>query len=298
MQHPAERDPGWTGCFRCEWQAISARDVKREARSGPVGSAIARAVQACRTAAERTTTQVLDNLAAALAAGAVTAEIRQRDTDPDVGCWPPTDIAAVIECDNTAEWAERSQTIVDAVFAARDDTHMESTLICPVIGGKREPILAMKVHSSAFYLNDRYYDWFPDEPVRAPDADDLLADIDGAVGALVRRSGLNFLATRRELSPELQDAYEQTEDFVVGALERIKGRGDDPCIKEIVGVTLNMVALVEDERAGNETLGQFAAQFYDSLDSKQSDVTEMASGLGFAAIEWMHDPQRAVRLFS
>lgn len=156
----------------------------------------------------------------------------------------------------------------------------------------------MKVHSSAYDLNDRYYDWFPDEPVRAQDADDLLAEIDGAVGALVRRSGLNFLATRRELSPELQNAYEQTEETVVGAWERIKGRGDDPCITEIVGVIENMVALVEDERAGTEILGQFAAEFYDSLDSKQSDMTEMATGLRLAAIEWMHDPERAVELFT
>jgi hypothetical protein len=285
-------------CAALSWQAISVRDVKREARSGPVASAIASAARACRTAAKRATTQLLENLGAALAAGGVTAEIRHRDTDPDEGYWPPTDIAVLVECENTVEWAERSPTTVDAVLASRDGTHMESTLICPVIAGKREPLLAMKVHSSAYYLNDRYYDWFPDEPVRAPDADDLLADIDGAVGALVRRSGLNFLAIRRELSPELQKAYEQTEETVSGACERIKGRGDDACITEIVGVIGNMVTLVADERAGTDTLGQFAAEFYDSLDSKQSVMTEMATGLRLAAIEWMHEPQRAVELFT
>ena len=112
-------------CAALSWQAIGVRDIRREARSGPVASAIARAAQACRTAAGRTTTHVLENLAAALEAGGVTAEIRHRDTDPDEGYWPPTDIAVLVECENTVEWAERSQTIVDAVLVARVDTHIE-----------------------------------------------------------------------------------------------------------------------------------------------------------------------------
>jgi hypothetical protein len=277
---------------------ITPRDVRREARSGPVSQAIQRAADACRTASRRHMRAILDTLDASLASAGVQAQVIERDTEPNEGYWPYTDFAVLVECTTVLEWTQLVEPVVEAVLAARSNHHLPSTLICPVIAGVREPELAMKVHSSAYHLNDRYYDWFPDEQPRDETVEDLPSDVQRALLAVARRSGLNYLATRRELSDDFQTAYDATPTQFGDALNRIRSYGDDACIDTICEELFALADLVDAETAEGDTPGKVASDYLDALASKESVIANTVIGLRLASIQWTHDVDAAVEMVS
>jgi hypothetical protein len=275
---------------------ITLRDVRREARSGPVGQAIRRAADACRSASHRYMRSILETLDASLASVGVRAEIIEGDTDPLEGYWPQVDFAVLVECSTVLEWMQLVERVVEAVLAARSNHHLPSTLVCPVIAGVREPELAMKVHSSAYHLNDRYYDWFPAEQPRDETIEDLPSDVQRALVAVVRRSGLNYLATLRELSDDFAAAYDATFAQFGDALDRIGKYGEDASNDAIYDELSALADLIDAETAEGGTPGKVASDYLDALASKESVVTNTIIGLRLSSIQWTHDVDAAVQM--
>ena len=274
---------------------IAARDVKRAARSGPNSKAVDRAADACRTATLGHFRSVIERLNTSLATAGVRAQVIERATDPHQGYWPNADFAVLVACGSVLEWTQLVEPASQAVRDARGDHHLPSTLICPVINGVREPQLAVKVQgSSTWPLNDCYYDWFPNESPNDLSAVDLPSDVQHALAAILRRSSLNYLATKRDLAESFAAAYDRTATMFTDALSRVRSYGQDEAIEAISQGLLGLAEQVDAEAADDGTLGNLASDYFDSLASKASPTAEAVVGCPLVAIQWTHDVGTAV----
>ena len=123
-------------------------------------------------------------------------------------------------------------------------------------------------------------------------------DVDAALGALIRRSGLHYLEGRRTLTPGLQAAYDATETTFNESLQQIRDRGDDECVDAIVGELASLAMLVNDEAAVDGTLGDFAGTILNTAIEIESDVVHTVLGLRLCAVQWTHDIETAILIVS
>jgi hypothetical protein len=177
---------------------------------------------------------------------------------------------------------------------------MPATLVCPVFNGKPEPLLGQEVLSAAYNLHRAYYEWFPEElPEKGTHT--LPSDVSLANTLLARCSSFNELKSRRTLTPELEAIYETAVADLAAAISRIEEYGDDECINAILFELQQLTMAVDDESAEGGTPGAVAAGLIDLVSGQQeSELPSVASAIGamgLAAIQWTHDPIKAIELF-
>lgn len=279
---------------------LTGRELIRHARSGPRDTAVARAAEAARDASRRRMRDLLRDFKATLARHGVTAEVLEKDADPDEGYWPHFDIAVVVSCADLEEWSEAQRLVTSAVHELRKDLYLPSTLVCPEFGGRREGALAVEVQNSVFHLSQRYSEWFGDEQAEgAPAAVDgtLPAAVERASLALVRRSGLQYLQTMQPLTETFQRAYDETASMFADGLEQVRAHGKDAVIDILVDELSALADLVDAEQNSDGIPGFVTAQVLDNLQgAEQTSVVETLLGIKFFAVQWTHDPAVAASL--
>jgi hypothetical protein len=158
-------------------------------------------------------------------------------------------------------------------------------------------MLAFEVLTSVHLHSPKYVTWFPDDD-QGEEADTLPSDVGAALGALIRRSGLQYLEARRTLTPGLQAAYDATETTFNESLQRVRDRGDDECVDAIVGELASLALLVNDEAAVDGTPGDFAGTVLNTTIEIESDVVHTVLGLRLCAVQWTHDIETAILMVS
>lgn len=279
---------------------ITEREIVRQARSGPRDSALAQAAQAARAASRSRMRNLLQDFQATLASHSVTAQVLQKDADPDEGYWPHIDLAVVVTCTDLADWSGKQQIVTTALLQLRKDLYLPPTLVCPEFDGHRERALAFEVQNRVFPLSHRYPEWFGDEEAKgAPLAVEgtLPAAVERASLAFVRRSGLHYLQKLRPLTKTLRVAYDGTAALSADALEQVRAHGDDAVIDTIVEELSALIDLVAAEQGPDGVPGYVAAQVLDSLEGVgNTPVADSLLGIRFFAVQWTHDPVVAASL--
>lgn len=279
---------------------LTGRELVRQARSGRRDSAVARAAEAARGASGRRMRDLLDNFNATLSSHGVSAEVLERDADPDENYWPHADIAVLVACPDLKAWSEAQQVVASALLELREDLYLPATLVCPQFDGRRESALAFDVQNSVLPLSQRYSDWFGGEAAEGATAADegtLPAEVERAALALTRRSGLQYLQTLQPLTESLQAAYDETATMFTDALAQVSAHGDDVVIDAIVDELHALARLVEAEQAPDGTPGAMAEEVLDSLQgAEQTAVVSSLLGIKYVAVQWSHDPEVAASL--
>ncbi len=280
--------------------ALTERELLRQARSGPRESAVARAAEAARAASRNQMRNLLRDFNATLSSHGVSAEILERDADPDEGYWPHVDIAVVVACPDLEAWSEAQQVVTSALLDLRRDLHLPATLVCPEFDGRRERALAFEVQNRVFPLSQRYSEWFGDEAAEGATAagdETLPAEVECAALALTRRSGLQYLQTLQPLTGTLQSAYDETATMFTDAIAQVRAHGDDQVIDAIVDELRALAGLVEAEQAPDGVPGAVAEEVLDSLrGAEQTPLVDSLLGIKFFAVQWSHDPEVAASL--
>jgi hypothetical protein len=274
-------------------EVLHPRTLVRTARTGPRPQAVERvAAEACRGSRARFR-NIVEDVERRLADLNVTADVLQSTTELHESYWPHADFAVIVECDSVLEWVTAQQPIATVIQDVRGDLYLPATLVCPSIRGRREPALAFEVMTSVHMHSPKYATWFPDDD-RSDGGDTLPSDVDAALGALLRRSGLHYLAERRTLTPGLQAAYDATESTLNEAIERLRDRGADECVDAIVGELASLAMLVNDEAGDEGTPGGFADTVLNATMESESDVVHTVLGLRLCAVQWTHDVDTAI----
>jgi hypothetical protein len=237
---------------------------------------------------------LLRDFKATLASHGVTAEVLEKDADPDEGYWPHFDVAVVVSCADLEEWSVVQPLVTSAVLELRRDLYLPSTLVCPEFGGRREDALAVEVQNSVFHLSQRYSEWFGDEQAEgAPAAVDgtLPAAVERASLALVRRSGLQYLQTLQPLTETFQRAYDETASTFADGLEQVRAHGEDAVIDILVEELSALADLVDAEQSSDGIPGFVAEPVLDNLQGAEpTPLVDTLLGIKFFAVQWTHDP--------
>ena len=278
-------------------EVLDPRTLVRTARTGPRPQAVQRVAAEARRVSQARFRKIVEDIKRRLADLNVMADVLEGTTERHESYWPHVDFAVIVECDSVLEWVTIQQAIATAIQEVREDLYLPATLVCPSIRGRREPLLAFEVLTSVHLHCPKYVNWFPDDD-RSDDADSLPSDVDAALAALIRRSGLHYLEARRTLTPGLQAAYDATETTFNQTLQRIRDRGDDECVDAIVGVLASLAMLVNDETAVDGTPGEFAGTVLNTTIEIESDVVNTVLGLRSCAVQWTHDIKTAILMIS
>lgn len=277
-------------------EVLDSRTLVRTARTGPRPQAVERVAVEARRASQARFRNIVENVERRLADLSVTADVLQGETELHESYWPHADFAVVVECDSVLEWVGVQQAVATAIQKAREDLYFPATLVCPSIRGRREPVLAFEVMTSVHMHSPKYATWFPDD--QSVDADTLPSEVDAALGALVRRSGLHCLEARRTLTPGLQAVYDETQTTFNASLQRIRDCGDDKCVDAIVDELESLAILVNYEIASDGTPGDFADAVLNTTIETESDVVNTVLGLRLCAVQWTHDIETAILMVS
>lgn len=274
-------------------EVLDPRTLVRTARAGPRPRAVERVAAEARRASRARFRNIVEDVERRLPDLNVTADVFQGTTELHESYWPHADFAVVVECDSVLEWVKVQQPIATVIQEVRGDLYLPATLVCPSIRGRREPALAFEVMTSVHMHSPKYATWFPDDD-RSDGGDTLPSDVDAALGALLRRSGLHYLAERRTLTPGLQAAYDATESTLNEAIERLRDRGADECVDAIVGELASLAMLVNGEAGDEGTPGGFADTVLNATMESESDVVHTVLGLRLCAVQWTHDVDTAI----
>jgi len=280
-------------------RVVNHADLKRE-RSGPKGRVITRVADLCRRRIQVAVTQLVDDLSQLLQDRGIDARVLHRPAATNKSYWPPVELAALVNCDHVFDWLETVDTVVETVLQIREGHHLPATFVCPVFNSRPEPLLGQDVLSAAYSLPGAYYEWFPEE-LSDEATHTLPSDISLASTLLVRCSSLNELKSRRTLAPEHEAIYEAAVVDLGAAIARIEAYGDDECINAILFELQRLAMAVADEGAEGGTPGAVAAELIDLVSGQsQPEHPTVASAVGamsLAAIQWTHDPVKAIELF-
>lgn len=274
-------------------EVLDPRTLLRTARTGPRPQAVERVADEARRASQARFRNIVEDVKRRLAALNVTAHVLEGTTALHESYWPHADFAVIVECDSVLEWVTVQQPIATAIQEVREDLYLPATLVCPSIRGRREPVLAFEVLTTVHLHSPKYIAWFPDDD-QSEEAATLPSDVGAALGALIRRSGLHYLAARRTLTPGLQTAYDATETTFNESLQRIRDRGDDECLEAIVREFASLAMLVNDEAAVDGTAGDFAGTVLNTTIEIESAVVHTVLGLRLCAVQWTHDIETAI----
>ncbi|MDO8731930.1 MAG: hypothetical protein Q7L55_05070 [Actinomycetota bacterium] len=279
--------------------AITPADIRRE-RSGPKGQVLRRVANLANRKIEAASEDFIREFNADLRARGFNAKLVHKHAPVDQSYWPRIDVAVIVQCEDVAAWTNQVDAVIQAVLDIRDAHHLPPTLIFPEFEGRAEPSLGCEVIRRSFPSVAGYYRWYPEERP-AQQTHTLQSDVSTAIDQLIRCSAIQELRSRRNLAPEYEDFYLGSVTQFAEAFERITEYGDDACLGQIA-FELNRLAMgVDDEGKEDGKPGNFACQALDLL-SAPSDPESLGEGvviglLTLAAVQWMHNSDKAIELF-